>query len=58
MTDSHIHNCIAMIEKSIKLGHPWRVEALRYLRLELQDRHYDADFNEAINSQYDMDDWD
>lgn len=24
MTDSHINNCIAKIEKSIKSGKPWR----------------------------------
>ncbi len=38
MTTSHIKNCIAMIEKSIKAEHPWRKEALPYLRAELRDR--------------------
>ena len=61
MTDSHIHNCIAKIEKSIKLGHPWRKEALPYLRAELKDREHsvNADYYEMINSQYDSDEsWD
>lgn len=60
MTDSHIHNCIAMIERSIKAGTPWRVEALPYLRMELRDRWRLAnnDYYEICNSQYDMDDFD
>ena len=60
MTDPHIRNCIAMIEKSIKAETPWRVEALPYLRAELRDREHraNADYYEIVNSQYDMDDFD
>lgn len=55
MTDSHIHNCIVIIEKSIKAGNPWRQEALPYLKAELRDRLRNEEFCEAINSQYDSD---
>ena len=60
MTDSHINNWIAMIEKSIKAGKPWRAGALPYLKQELRDREFrsNADYYEMINSQYDMDDFD
>lgn len=60
MTDSHINNCIAKIEKSIKAGKPWRAGALPYLRAELRDREHraNADYYEIVNSQYDMDDFD
>ena len=60
MTDYHIYNCIAMIEKSIEAGTPWREEALPYLRAELRDREHLAnmDYYEIGISQYDMDDFD
>ena len=59
MTDSHISNCIAMIERSIKAGTPWREKALPYLRAELRDREFLAniDCDDIINGQYDMDDF-
>lgn len=56
MTDSHIKNCVALIEKSIKAGSPWRQEALSYLKAELIDRNRDNELCEMINSQYDSDD--
>lgn len=60
MTDSHIKNCIAKIEKSIKARKPWRAGALPYLKQELRDRDHsrNADYYEMSNSQYDMDDFD
>ena len=39
MTETHIMNCIAKIERSIRAGRPWRAEALPYLRMELSDRN-------------------
>ncbi len=38
MTETHIRNCIAKIERSIKDGNPWRENALPYLKAELRDR--------------------
>lgn len=52
MTDSHIKNCIAMIEKSIELGYPWREDALPYLRAELRDRE-----REVNRELYDYDNY-
>ena len=38
MSTSHIRNCIAKIERSIKAGKPWREKALPYLKEELKER--------------------
>lgn len=38
MKTSHIKNCIAMIEKSIKTNKPWRIEYLNSLKAELASR--------------------
>ena len=35
MEESHIRNCIAMIENSIARGRPWRAQYLERLRIEL-----------------------
>lgn len=39
MSTTHLRNCIALIEKSIKAGKPWRKAALPYLREELAERY-------------------
>lgn len=39
MSTTHIRNCIAKIEKSIKAGKPWREKALPYLKKELSERY-------------------
>ena len=39
MSTTHIQNCIAKIEKSIKAGKPWREKALPYLKEELSERY-------------------
>lgn len=39
MSATHIRNCIAKIERSIKAGKPWREKALPYLKAELSERY-------------------
>lgn len=39
MSDTHIVNCIRLINKSIKENNPWRKDALPYLRNELKRRN-------------------
>lgn len=39
MSTTHIQNCIAKIERSIKAGKPWREKALPYLKAELSERY-------------------
>lgn len=39
MKTSHIKNCIAMIERSIKANRPWRPEYLEPLTQELKRRN-------------------
>lgn len=38
MKTTHIKNCIAMIERSVKANRPWRIEYLKSLQKELEKR--------------------
>lgn len=57
MDTRHIKNCIAMIERSINNGRPWRTSYLKSLQEELDNRMFfeamrrmsDEEFNKIVH---------
>ena len=59
MSTTHIINSIAMIQRSIRNGQPWRTEYLPLLQEELDNRQFlvairnmsDEEFNKIVHKQ-------